>query len=250
MKSILIAFQFLTRLPIRIKTIEPEDHARSMMWFPFVGIFIGLVLALIAYESSLYNLPGSITAALIILALVVITGGLHLDGLSDTCDGFYAGKDREETLRIMRDPHTGAMGVIGIVTMLLLKYAVLAELVSSVPFRPLYISLAITPMLSRWGMVMASSISPAAREDGKAQPFIQHLRIKHWLIATMLTYIIAIGLLGNHGFALCMIGLGPVVIGVIYFRQRIGGVTGDTLGALNEIIELIVLFSAYMMYRI
>lgn len=221
-----------------------------MMWFPLAGIFIGLVLALIAYESFLYNLPGSITAALIILAMVIITGGLHLDGLSDTCDGFYAGKDREDILRIMRDPHTGAMGIIGIVTVLLLKYAVLAELVSSLPFRPLYISLAIAPMISRWGMVMASSISPAAREDGKLLPFIQHLRVKHWLIATMLTYIIAIGLLGNHGFVLCMIGLGAVVIGVIYFRQRIGGVTGDTLGALNEVIELIVLFSIYMMYRI
>lgn len=250
MKSLLLAFQFLTRLPIRIKTVEESDHARSMMWFPLVGIFIGMVLVLIVYESSLFNLPSSITTAFLILASVIITGGLHLDGLSDTCDGFYAGSNREETLLIMRDHHTGAMGVIGIVTVLLLKYAVLLELLRSLPLRELYISLALMPMISRWGMVIASSISPAAQEDGKALPFIKHLRIKHWLIATMLTYIISIGLLRNHGFVLCLIGLGVVIISVIYFRQRIKGITGDTLGALNEITELIVLFSAYLMYRI
>lgn len=98
-------------------------------------------------------------------------------------------------------------------------------------------------------MVLAAGISPSARAEGTGQPFIEHLRPKHWLIATIITYIVAIGLLGIYGFVLCMIGLVIVLLSVIYIRQRIAGLTGDTLGAINEIVEIGVLLGAYLIYR-
>ena len=251
MKSILIAFQFLTRLPIQIKEFTPTDLGKSMAWFPLVGLFIGLMLVLMLFVTRLLGLTPEITAGLLVLTLIILTGALHLDGISDTADGFYAGKTKEDILRIMDDSHTGAMGVIAIVTILLLKYAVIISVVNPlkvgiIPILPLMI----VPMLSRWGMVAASAILPPARTEGLGQSFLSSIHSKQWIIATLITFGVAIGFLHLNGFIICMAGLGLVVISSFYIKQKIGGLTGDTLGVINEIVEVGGFFSVYLLYRI
>lgn len=250
MKSLLVALQFLTRLPISIETVTPAELSRSITWFPVIGLFIGGILILIAFAATVFQLPIPLTAALIILTLVIITGGLHLDGLADMCDGFYAGKNREQILSIMRDSHIGTMGVIGIMIVLLLKYNILLTLLENVSSpKEKYYCLAITPMVSRWGMVIAAAISPYARNQGTTKAFMEQLKLKHGLIATLITLGVAFGLLNKYGLGLCFIGFIVVIIGVIYIKQKIGGVTGDTLGALNEILETITLFASYIIFK-
>lgn len=250
MKSILIAFQFLTRFPIQLKEFTPADLSRSMSWFPLVGLFIGLILILILFITSLFSLTPEITAGLLVLVLIILSGGLHLDGLSDTTDGFYAGKTTEDRLSIMDDSHTGAMGVIAIVTILLLKYTILVSLLKPPTFGLPIIPLLIIPMLSRWGMVAASAILPPARTEGLGQSFLANIHPKQWVIATLITFAVAIGFMHFNGFIICMVGLVLVIVSVLYIKQRIGGLTGDTLGAINEIIEVGGLFSIYLIYRI
>jgi len=250
MKSILIAFQFLTRIPIQVKDIKTADYPSSMMWFPIIGLFIGLILAAMYFAANLVGLSPEITAAILILILVIITGGLHLDGLSDAADGLYGGKNKDEILKIMDDSHIGAIGAIAIGLILLLKYSVLVSLlkppVSIVPILPLILA----PVISRWGMVIAGAIMPPAKKEGLGSSFLSQMRPKHWIIATLITYICAIGLMHLHGFILCMAGLGLVIITIIYIKQKIDGVNGDILGAINEIVELGVLFASYIIYKI
>lgn len=268
MKSLLLALQFLTRLPIRIKAVEPTDLARSMIWFPLVGLVIGGVIGFIALLALMFQVPSEITAALIVSGFIILTGGLHLDGLSDMTDGFYAGKNKEEILNIMKDPHIGVMGTLAIIVVLILKYSILVnfckEYIRQINLpnpgdcMGVYIGrtirflsyLVVIPVISRWGMVLASASSPYAIASGTAQPFIESLKPIHWIMATIITYCVAIGLLGVYGFVLSMMALLAVIISVIYIRPRIGGITGDTLGAINEIIETVVLFGAYLIYRV
>lgn len=260
MKSILIAFQFLTQLPIRINQMSPKDLAGSMTYFPLVAVFISFLLILIRVELAMVSMPSVISAAILILVLVIITGALHLDGLADTCDGFYAGeakrspdesrvKTKERILSVMSDSKIGAMGVVGITMTLLFKYSILMVVLDKLPLYNQYICLAVPIIVSRWSMVIAASISGAAKSDGKANPFIENLRIKHWLTATIITYLIVIGILRMNGFIFCMVGLGVVVIFVFYIKRRIGGLTGDTLGAICEVTEVAVLLSTYFIYR-
>lgn len=249
MKNILIAFQFLTRLPIKVKNVAGINLARSMAWFPLVGLFVGGLLVLMNYDLSYIDIPPTISAALLVLTLVIITGGLHLDGLADTCDGFYAGQTKEDVLKIMKDTKIGVMGVSGIVLILLLKYVLLVNILSSLPIFFQNICLLFTPMLARWSMVLATGISPAARNEGTGRPFFEHLRPTQWIIATLITFTIVIKTLNLSGLIICAVGLATTLLAVIYFRRRINGLTGDTLGALNEVVEVSTLFTFYLLYR-
>jgi len=275
MKSILLALQFLTRLSIRIKAVEPTDLARSMAWFPLVGLFIGLFLGLVNLEAMIFNLTPEITAGLLVLALIIITGGLHLDGLADTADGFYAGgakrspdesrdKTRERILNIMHDSHTGAMGVIAIVVVLLLKYAILVSLLTKCGMRngecgmgyfnsalrtPQFAVLVVVPMLSRWGMVVAAALLPPAKSEGLGQSFLFRLKPGQWIIATFITGLVTIGLLKTDGFILYLVSLFLVMLSISYIKPKLGGLTGDTLGAINEVLEVGGFFTAYLLFR-
>ena len=127
MKRFLIALQFLTILPLNIKgKIEEKDFGRSLIYYPIVGLLIGLFLAGIAYISAF--LPPLVTSVLILVAWMVITGGIHLDGFADTCDGFYGNRPKEDILKIMRDSRIGTMGAAGVVMLLLIKFATLSSI--------------------------------------------------------------------------------------------------------------------------
>jgi adenosylcobinamide-GDP ribazoletransferase len=174
-----------------------------------------------------------------------MTGGLHLDGLADTIDGLNGGYSREEVLQIFKDPHVGSMAVIGVVLMLLLKYACLNQL-SADAMLP---TLMLMTTLSRYGMVQLASFSSYARPSGGlGEPFVQGIRQEHFVSAILLA----------AGLVLVFSGMRGILIGVLiglatmgyqtYFRHRLGGITGDVLGASNEINEALVLILVTMVY--
>src|SRR3989338_4603654 len=169
MRRFLVALQFLTIFPVKIKSeIEGKDFGASLLYFPIVGLIVGLLLSLIAL--SLFFLPALVRAAAILTISILITGGIHLDGFADTCDGSYGNKQVEKVLEIMRESRIGAMGAIGIVSLLLLKFSVMASLQETY----LWKTLIVMAVFSRWSQCFACNAACYARKAGKAKYFIEH----------------------------------------------------------------------------
>ncbi|UCD15202.1 MAG: adenosylcobinamide-GDP ribazoletransferase [Candidatus Omnitrophota bacterium] len=242
MKYFLIALQFLTILPVKIKAkIEDKDFGKSLLYFPAVGLIIGVILSITAFFFSRF--APFLSVAVILVVSVVLTGGIHLDGFADTCDGFYASHSKEQTLKIMRDSRIGVMGVIGIVCVFLLKFALLSSFSPALLWR----AVIIMAVFSRWALSFACSLSKYARQKGKAEFFIKYADKRAVLaggIFTLATFLIFIGTKGVTVFILSWIF---VFLFVKYSEKKIGGITGDILGAVNEIGEVsTLLFTAIL----
>ena len=239
------ALGFLTIYPLRATdTWTPETLGSSMVYYPLVGLFIGLALWVLSMLFSRV-LPMSIVSVMLLGCLVVMTGGLHLDGLADTIDGLSGGYSREETLQIFKDPHVGTMAVVGVVLVLLLKYASLNVL----PSDALLPALVLMTTLSRASIVQLACFSPYARASGGVgEPFVRGIRREHFLITVGLTVGIALLFGGFRGVLLWML-VSLVTLGYqTYCRERLSGITGDILGATNEANEALVLVLATMVY--
>jgi adenosylcobinamide-GDP ribazoletransferase len=237
MKYLLIALQFLTVFPIRIKSkIKEKDFGKSLAYFPIVGILIGLLLVLILFIFS--ALPSLITTVLILITSVVITGGIHLDGLADTCDGLYGFRTKEKALEIMRDSRIGVMGVTGITLLLLLKFTLLV----SISQEFLWKFLILMPVFGRFSQILCCFSSKYARKEGKAKYFIKYTSKKEFIIGLFFTLAVFLILMKTKGLMLFLISLLPIFLLKIYIKKKIGGMTGDTIGAISEISEVTVLF--------
>lgn len=231
-KRLLVALQFLTIIPFKIKgKVEDKDLGRSLIYFPIVGLLIGLFLAGIAYISS--SLPPLIMSVLILSAWVIITGGIHLDGLADTCDGFYGNRPKEDILKIMRDSRIGTMGAAGIALTLLFKFAVLSSI------RPEYLwkVLIIAVVFARWSQAFACVTSKYARNEGKAKYFIEYAKKGDVFTGAVFALLLSWLFMGIRGVILFVIMSVVVFIFIQYAKRKIGGMTGDTIGATNEIAE-------------
>ena len=241
MKSLLIALQFLTIIPLR-PSVRPEerDIAHSMSFFPLLGMIIGGFLILINLITSRYLSP-FIASALILIGWVGITGALHLDGFTDTVDGLCGGKNKEQILRIMEDSFIGAKGAIALILLLLLKFALLVGLTNDYK----NYALLFAPVAGRWSMVMGIYLSSYAREEGLAKAFFSHKTGREIFWASLITFCLGLILFRIEFFYIIGIALAVNLLLITYLKRRIGGLTGDTLGALNEIIEVITLFSLY-----
>ena len=236
-KSLCFAMLFLTRIPVpkAWQHFDSQTQSQSIYWHPFVGLLIGgilLTLLLLLQQTSLaaYPMP---SAALITLAWILLTGGLHLDGLGDSADGWLGGYgDRERTLAIMKDSHSGAASVIAISSILLLKVSALAAVIQISP-----LGLLITPLLARTTSIVLFASTSYARKEGLGSPFSQGLNVPAilvicFVIASVLTFYVGIA-----GLYLC-VAYGSMTIALRHLMiQRIGGTTGDTAGATIEINE-------------
>lgn len=232
MRYFLIALQFLTILPIKIKSeMKKEDFGRSLVYFPIIGTLIGLALCMVASLSGF--LPNPVTGALIVMASIAITGGIHLDGLADTCDGFYGPRPKEKILEIMRDSRIGVMGVAGVVSLLLLKFT----LIVSMPKDILLKSLLMMAVFGRWSQVLACFTSQYARQEGRGRNFVEYVTIREFLIASVFTVGLSVLLLGLKGILFLVLSSLSVFIFIWYAKKKIGGMTGDTIGAVNELAE-------------
>lgn len=249
LRTFLLAWQFLTAIPLSRSThdAKPEELAASMSWYPFVGCLLGLLL--VAAGMPLAQVFSSeITSLLLMLLLIGITRGLHQDGLADMVDGLAGGRTAQARLAIMRDGRVGAIGATGLFLALGLRYAGL-NVLSAGEHLALLIGM---PVVGRWAMVVGAFHATYARsEGGLAQPFLAHLSWLHLCAATV-TAGLALTLLLGPWAALCclLIGAALIRLSTIWFHRMFGGVTGDLLGATNEVAEILfILIVPVVLFR-
>jgi len=233
----LAALRFLTIIPLPgRRQISPEEVGRSIVYFPLVGVIIGLILVGLNWLLGL-ALPSALVNVLLVVSLAAISGGLHLDGFVDTCDGMVGHKTVEERWQVMKDSRAGAFGIIGVCCLLLVKYVAL----NSVPASWLMPTLLLMPAVSRWAMVYAVFAYPYAKPSGLGKVFKQEASLSGFLVATVIALAITVILAQLSGLVI-MFGISIIVMAVaFYLKGRFGGLTGDTYGAINEIAEVCVL---------
>ena len=237
-----LALTFLTKLPWPWR--GPADGAalaRSLFWFPWVGAALGLGFW-VAWAGFQKILPAPAAAALLLALTVWVTGGLHLDGLADTADGLGGGCTPETSLRIMKDSRVGAFGVISLILGLILKFSLFLSLAAQ-PDRSA--ALMLFTVVSRWGMVLLAYLSPYARpEGGLGQAMTLGVSPQVLAGASLSTGVLSVLILGAPGLVLFGAAAALVWLGSLYFQHRLGGITGDVLGATNEVLEILVLAGA------
>lgn len=240
MKRLILLIQFLTRIPININlSVTREDLSKSIIYFPIVGYIIGMFLALF-YKFSIFYFDKIIIAFLVIIIEIIITGGLHIDGLSDTVDGIYSGREKEKIIEIMKDPNVGAFGVLSIIILVIFKFLLIYKIDNN-----LFIILLMMPVFSRFCSVFSSRIGNYPKKDGLGNIFIGQVNNYQLLISFIFTlpllylnFLIYIAFIINIIFTYFF---------VKYITKKIDGITGDTLGAMVEVNELLFLLIIYIM---
>lgn len=246
MKGFLLALQFLTVFPVNkgIKA-DSDELRRSMSWFPIVGAVQGLVLVA-AYFIFSTLLPESVVMGLLVLVLVLTNGGLHVDGFADTVDGLAGGKSPEDRLRIMRDSATGAIGVLFVVLLILIKFLSLQELPEEA--RPQAIFL--FPVFGRWAMVPLAHWAPYARPAGGLGAAFAGNTKDVLIKATLGASVLLALLIGILSLVLVLVFGIILYVSSGYFKKKLGGVTGDVFGFHSEVAEVFFLVGVLAMMKI
>jgi adenosylcobinamide-GDP ribazoletransferase len=239
LRGLRLATQFLTRLPVpAVEDFSAEEFSRSSAWFPFVGLAIGVVVSLILLVCS--HRSAAFAAAIGLLAWVWMTGALHLDGLADLSDALAAAhRDRQRFFAVLADPHLGAFGVVSIVLMLILKVTGLAELHGTSP-STLVIAFPLIPAWARLGPLAWSRwLKPL--KPGHGERFAWHLHLG-WIAFWVVALLVASAAVAP---ILC---IAPLVIAAWggWLKWRLGGTTGDCLGAGVEVMEVVLLYALAM----
>jgi adenosylcobinamide-GDP ribazoletransferase len=248
MRSFLVALAFMTILPIRFrKLVSPQDLACSRYWYPLVGLLLGAVLGGWAELTAYTGKP--LTAAFLILAAwVLFTGALHLDGFCDFCDGVFGGQTREDRLRIMKDPHLGTFGAVGAILLLLGKWVLLVTLSERAEMLPWIVAAAVC--VARCLVLVMAGASRYARLEGTGRPFIA-ARPAEAVFFSLVGVAASLALLSWAGILMALAPfLGSLVVVLaltLMALRRLGGITGDCLGAGIEAAELVFLLTAALL---
>jgi adenosylcobinamide-GDP ribazoletransferase len=254
LRDLSLAIRFLTIIPVisfppsnntnQNEEALAENLANSMAFFPLVGMLMGVLLVLL--RRLFYYLPVSslVGDTLVLIFWIWLSGGLHLDGFADSVDGFLGGHNKEEILKIMKDSSTGAKGVVALVSLLLLKFVLLVEM-------PLFLkdaALFFTPTIGRWSMVIAAFLGkPARLKNSMGKLFMDYVSWREVIFASLTMAVIGILLFRLYFLPLVMVGIGLVLMILKYSQKRIGGISGDILGAINEIVEVFCLLVIYLL---
>ena len=254
LRDLSLAIRFLTIFPVisfppsnntnQNEEALAENLANSMAFFPLVGMLMGVLLVLL--RRLFYYLPVSslVGDTLVLIFWIWLSGGLHLDGFADSVDGFLGGHNKEEILKIMKDSSTGAKGVVALISLLLLKFVLLVEM-------PLFLkdaALFFTPTIGRWSMVIAAFLGkPARLKDSMGKLFMDYVSWREVIFASLTMVVIGIPLFRLYLIPLVIIDLALVLLILKYSQKRIGGISGDILGAINEIIEVFCLLVIYLL---
>lgn len=239
MRLYLIAFQFLTIIPLPLTVrCEERDLGRSMAFFPLVGLTLGGLLVGMNHLLAMI-FPRGVTDILLIALLAGITGALHLDGVADVFDGLAARGGRQRFLDVMKDPRCGPVGAAGLLLFLLIKYQALA----AVPVVGKDAALILFPLMGRFSQVLCTVGATKARTDGLGSTFISGAGWPQLLIAAVTTLAVALYLVGLAG-----IGLFGITCLVAWWlrwwsHQRLGGITGDIIGFVSEMDEMVCLLA-------
>jgi adenosylcobinamide-GDP ribazoletransferase len=237
LRLLAIALQFLTRLPITLREPPNErEMGRSLLCYPLIGLLIGGLLGACALLGQ-GHLPSLPTAALLLVLWVVLSGGLHLDGLADSADAWAGSRgEAARALAIMKDPNCGPLGVVALLLVLLLKFSALAALIGEATPQSLT-PLLIAPLLGRTALLPLFMTTDYVRPNGLGSAMHAHLprHAAGWLVALILILLV-LGF-GEHAVAPCLAALLALLVSRRLMRRVIGGMTGDTAGATVEIVE-------------
>ena len=234
-QSFLIALQLMTRIPVPVKLTGADATekavANSVLFYPVIGLLIGVVLVVLHELLILLYLPipGFIEAGLLLLVWVLITGALHLDGLADSADAWLGGfGDKKRTLEIMKDPYCGPAGVVSLVILLLLKFSALTVVNWQV--------LIVAPVLARTAVVVLFASTPYVRKGGMGESVAKSLTTNKAIINFLLVILFTFFILGQQSVFLLFVFAIAYMMRKIMLK-RIGGTTGDTAGAMIEVLE-------------
>ncbi|HEY3062122.1 MAG TPA: adenosylcobinamide-GDP ribazoletransferase [Chloroflexota bacterium] len=242
MSGLLSALAFLTRLPVPARNTSLEQ---TVVWLPLVGLLLGAILAIVDLGLRALSVSSFVNSTVLVVLLLLLTGALHADGLMDTCDAVFSHATPERRLEIMRDPRSGAFGVVGIVSILLLKVASLDAL----PVGARVGSLVLAPTLGRWAIVLLATVFPYGRTVGMGAP-LKAAATPHALALASLVPIVACAVMWPWG---PLVGVLAVVTAFLLGRWLVSllpGLTGDCYGAGCEIVETVVLLAAGPLARV
>jgi adenosylcobinamide-GDP ribazoletransferase len=235
-RNLRIAFGLMTTLPFRLpEDWSAGDSGRAAVWYPMVGLVIG-ILTWLTWNGAGLLFPPLVVGIISLIAWVALTGGLHLDGLADCCDGLFVSAMPERRLEIMKDPHVGAFAVMGLILILFLKAAALASLTAVSGF-----GIVLAASVARWCILPAAYL-PLARSSGMAADFKSGLRRSSILWSAIVPFVFMIPL-GLRGVLAALVGVGSAALVMWLAKVRIGGVTGDVFGMIVEVVEVAVLLT-------
>lgn len=225
------AFSFLTILPVTwLKPQAGRAPGCAFSYYPLVGLVIGLLVSLVA---AIRFLPSDLTAFLTLAAWVALTGGLHLDGFADSCDGLLSTVAPERRLEIMKDPRAGSWAVIGVALLLLGKWIAIGHVAFPMLLLP--------PIAGRWAMTFVVALFPNARPGGIGAYFRNGLGRTQIIVATAIALVAALALGWRGVIALVASFVVMLLFGRWASKRLGGGLTGDTYGATCELVELVCL---------
>lgn len=244
LRSFLLACSFLTILPVPA-TEWTEDNLRPFcLAFPLVGVPLGVLWGLLAFALSSWGASPALRGVVMTLCALALTGGIHMDGLMDTCDALLSRRDREARLNILSDPHAGSFAVMGCAAVLLLQSATFAELLSALPSRAFLLLLSTIPLWSRLGMGLLLNATPFAREDGLARTLGALRTRRHSIYLIAGAALLAAWNFRTAGAPALYLPLTECAVFLLWRRcclMAFGGVAGDLLGALNLLSETAML---------
>ena len=267
MKGFLLLLSFMTRIPMPKTEYDEEKLGKSMKYFPAVGIIVGFILLFfcIIFNFILKNI--SYSAALPLMIIVVIltdlitTGGLHLDGLADTFDGIFSYRSKHKMLEIMKDSRLGSNGALALILYFLIKFVLLYSLLMEDQGETVFAVLTY-PVVARLCSVISCASAPYARGSGMGKTFVDNTKASGVIIASLITVVYSSAMLFYMinsslslelplDFVMTRLGINLLIIAILglfafsfskLIERKIGGITGDTLGALLEISSLVYLF--------
>jgi len=242
LRHFFLALRFLTIVPLgRGGEISEGDITGAVSYFPLVGALQGVILVIIFFI-FIHLFSGLVLSTIMVAALTLTNGGFHLDGFMDTVDGLACGGERERRLSIMADPNAGAVGVVFTFFIIILKIAAL----DAVPMNFYIAALFLCPIFGRWASVPLALFSNYARPEGGLGKAVTAIGAKEFFIATGITLVISFYWLGPWAFLIFALTGALAYIVSLFFKARLGGVTGDVFGfqaELSEVLFLLLLLS-------
>lgn len=249
MTALLLAFGFLTTLPVRLSDVPTIRHnAQSVLYYPVVGLVLAILLSGLGLGLVWLDLPMVLVSSLVVAAWVRLTGALHLDGLADSADGLAAAhKDKDKILAIMKDPNCGAMGVVAIVLCLLVKFAaVYAVLVVAEDWQVWAWVMVLAVVLPRMMILLMFLTMPYVSKNGIASSFGKHLshRAVRWVLWAWALGLMAFGFWWKMWLVTAW-AMGGLLVFLWWYRRCwlgvLGGMTGDVIGGGVELSEVLIL---------
>ncbi|MGI6639758.1 MAG: adenosylcobinamide-GDP ribazoletransferase [Desulfobulbus sp.] len=255
MASLILMIQFMTRYPVPGEIPFTAAHfVRGMQWMPLVGLLVGIPAALTMLVAApiLGNVLAAFTA---VTVLIIVTGGLHLDGIGDTADGLFSCRPREEMLTIMRDSTLGANGVTAIILAIVFKLLLL----SALPTGTAVIALLAAPLTARMALTWHAAVAPYARSETGLGEFVNQVGLSQALAASLVALVLLTPILlflqvswVVYLFTLGSIVVATILIAVLFARslvKKVGGITGDTIGATIELCETGTLLIFFLFWK-